>query len=201
MSTCQFTSFGKVSVLDKYEKSILSCISHINCKTTFYTDEEIHQLEKSYQKIVFSNIMTEFELILNMTHNIKPKVVAGEVYTFNIFDSKRGLSSYFEGLIIKQERTHKVDEKQTLYFYSGVRISKKGYDALKIFGFYDPKIFILRNKKDQKLAISKCYSQEKEAELRAISNSQDFEMYAISDFLEANSVLLNDGAIHALATN
>lgn len=201
MAICQFNSFGKVTVLDKYEKSILSCVSHINCKTTFYSDEEIQNLEKSYQKIVFSNVLTEFELILSTSHNTKPKINPGEVYTFCIFDSKRGLSSYFEGIVMKQERTHKIDSSQNLYFYSGARISKKGYDALKIFGFYDPKIFIIKMKKDNKLAISKCFSPEKETELRKCSHQQDFEIYPISDFLEVNSVLLNDGAIHALSTD
>jgi hypothetical protein len=198
MATTQFNTFTKVSVLDSAEKNVLSSYCTVNLKITLYNESEAKNLPESYQKLTFSGILTEVEIVARIRRDIKPPLVAGQKVRVNIFDKKFGCSSTCDVIILQQERTHKLNDSENLMFFTGVRCSDKGYDGLGLFGFYSPKVFLLSHKKNKKLLICKSFSQDRENEIKHGKNHEDYEIYSLSDFLEEHRSVLTDGGLHVL---
>lgn len=198
MATETYTSFLKVALLDRQEKSVLSGNCSANIKSTFYSDEELLSMDLSHRNIAFANTITEVELVVTSTNTKKPDLNIGSVYVLNIFDTKQGVSSTCEIAIFKQERTHKLSVSENLYFYTGARISNKGHDRLRLFGFYTPKLILLKHKKNHKISIYKAATQRQEDELFYESKFADYDFFLLTDFLEDKKVDLNDGGIHEL---
>jgi hypothetical protein len=198
MATTHFNTFTKVSVLDNTEKNILSSYCTVNLKITSYNESEVKNLSESYQKLTFSGILAEVEIVARIRRDIKPPLISGQKVKVSIFDKKFGCTSNCDVIILQQERTHKLNDIENLIFFTGVRSSDKGYDGLGLFGFYSPKVFLLSHKKNKKLLICKSFSQERENEIKHGKNYDDYEIYSLSDFLEDHRSVLIDGGLHAL---
>lgn len=191
-------SFKYVNILDKAEKNVLGVQCSINVKIDTYTDEEVIILDNSYRSMVYNNTISHFEII-HTAHTDSQKLQPNQIYTINIYDKKTGGTTSFQGLVLKLERTHKLDGRTNRYFYTGVRLGEEGYDGLFIFNNYMPKIFLAVHKKDEKKAfVVKALSQTSESKILNDTKYFDYNFYDVSEHSKFNSKNLNDGVPHVI---
>ncbi len=191
-------SFRYVNILDKGEKNVLGVQCSINIKIDNYSDEEVVSLDASYRSMVINNTISQFEIIHTALADSQ-KLQANQIYTINIYDKKTGGTTSFQGLVLKCERTHKIDSRTNRYFYTGVRLGEEGYDGLYIFDSYTPKIFIAVHKTtDRKAFVIKSLSQRSESKILNDPQYFDYNFYDVSKHSNISSKNLNCGVPHAI---
>jgi hypothetical protein len=159
-----FHTFGHVTLLDENEKNVLGSTIKLNLRNTFYTDDEVEKLDKTYRIAVFNNLLCEFELIADEIEN-KRKVKVGESYTICMYDRKTGAGTNFHGTILKVERTAKIGNNMVKTYYTGIRLKEKCYDGMLIFGDYAPKTIFGFFKDTLKGLAFRVFSRKKEDEI------------------------------------
>lgn len=187
-----------MNILDKAEKNVLGVQCSINIKIDTYDEDEVIKLDNSYKSMMYNNSISQFEII-HTAHVDSKKLQANQIYTINVYDKKTGGTTSFQGLVMKLERTHKIDGHTNRYFYTGVRLGEEGYDGLYLFNCYSPKIFIAVHKTLEKKAfVIKSLSEKCESRILNDSNYYEYNFYDVSEHSKFHSKNLNDGVPHAI---
>jgi hypothetical protein len=190
-------AFKYVNILDKAEKNVLGVQCSINIRIDNYSDEEILNLDSSYKSMLINNTISQFEII-HTAYIDSRKLQTNQIYTINVYDKKTGATTSFQGLVLKLERTHKIDGRTNRYFYTGARFGEDGYDGLFIFNNYLPKVFIAVHKTENKAFVIKSFSNKSEAKILNDSKYFDYNFYDVSEHSKTYSKNLNDGVPHGI---